>query len=279
MSVPSIFLQHTIKEIIKKFGLDAHKSLGQNFIINPSLTRKIVSVVEDLGDKLVLEVGSVPGCLTMAILEQDIKKLFIVEKDNRFRALLNSIEDDSNNRVKVLFDDALDIDFSSLLEGSKLAEEKFIIISNLPYNISTPFLLKSCNNYQYISEMLLMFQKEVADRIVALPGNKNFGRLSVMTQSFFDVKKVLNVSNSAFIPEPKVQSAVVHFKVNKKIPTSISSDDLSKTTQLLFSKRRKKISTILSSYKGIEELGIDLNLRPDHLQLSDFFTISELVKS
>lgn len=272
MSVPEIFLHNTISDIIKKYDLIAKKSLGQNFIINPSLTRKIVSIIDEIDDKVVLEVGCGPGCLTMAILEKNIKQLMIVEKDKKFSPLLKEIVSSCDNKVSVIFDDILEIDFNSEFN------EKIIIIANLPYNISTPFLLKSCVNSQYIAEMLLMFQKEVADRITAVPGNKKFGRLSVMAQSFFDVSKVLNVNASAFTPQPKVQSAVVHFKNNKKIPEDISGDDLANITQLLFSQRRKKISTILSSFKDLDQLNIDLNLRPDHLQLSDFYMLSRFVK-
>lgn len=269
MVLPKVFLQNTIKEIIKKYDLDATKSLGQNFIINPSLTRKIVSQIGDIDGKIILEVGSGPGCLTMAILEKDIKKLVIVEKDQKFSALLKEIS--AEDKVVVIFSDILDLDFG------KNFDEKIIIISNLPYNISTPFLVKACVNYQYISLMALMFQKEVAERIVAMPGSKKYGRLSVMAQSFFDVKKILNVNASAFVPQPKVQSSVLLFKVNKKIPDDISCDDLSKVTQLLFSQRRKKISTILSSFANLDKLNLDLNLRPDHLELSDFYMLSRFI--
>ena len=270
MSLPQIFIDNTINEIIHKYGFRAKKSLGQNFIVNPSLTRKIVRFIAEIKDKTIVEVGSGPGCLTMALLEQQIRKLIIVEKDQDFSDFLNQIKKDSDTPVELIFNDILKADFASF------SRDKVTIIANLPYNISTPFLLKSCREHQYISEMLLMFQKEVADRIVAGANNKQYGRLSVMAQSFFDVKQVLTVNPEAFSPQPKVKSAIVHFKYNKKLPDHITYDDLSHSTELLFRNRRKKISFNLAPYN--HKLNLDLNLRAENLALKDFYHIAEVIK-
>ena len=237
MSIPQIFLENTIKEIIKKYNFSAHKSMGQNFLINPSLTKKIISLSGDLSKHNIIEIGPGPGCLTRSILEQEnIKKLILVEKDQKFIPFLEELCSQSKGKLEIINADILNIDFTKIF----MAEEGGVIISNLPYNISSEFLLKSCKENKSISKMVVMFQKEVAERIIAQPGTKKYGRISVLVQSFFKVKKILNISPNAFTPQPKVNSAVILFTKNKKLPDHLTINDLEKTTQILFSKRRKK---------------------------------------
>lgn len=274
MPIPTIFLENTIKQIISKYNLIAKKSMGQNFLINPSLTQKIISLSGDLSRKTIIEIGPGPGCLTRAILEQEhIKKLILVEKDQKFIPFLEELQLQSESKIAIFNDDILKINFSKICTA-----EEGIIISNLPYNISSKFLLKSCKESNHISKMIIMFQKELAERIIAQPGTKKYGRISVLVQSFFKVKKILNIGPNAFTPQPKVNSAVVLFNKHKIIPDNLTIYHLEKATQLLFSKRRKKLSSILSSYNFLDELDINLNLRPENLELKDFFTIAEYLK-
>jgi 16S rRNA (adenine1518-N6/adenine1519-N6)-dimethyltransferase len=256
------------KEIIVKYGFTANKSFGQNFIINPSLTDKIVSNVADLEAKKVVEVGPGPSCLTRSILLAGCKNLTVIEKDSKFLPLLRDIKKDYEF-FNIVVGDALKESFSVI--GSELT-----IISNLPYNISTPFLIKTCFESDDIDEMYLMFQKEVADRIVSSNGSKKWGRLSVMAQSFFDIEKIMDVSPNSFSPPPKVDSAILKFKKNKKIPEALNIKKLEDVVRLIFSQRRKKLNSVLKKY----DLGgskIDLNLRAEMLSLSDIYELSQCI--
>jgi len=260
----------TTKEVIKKYNLQAQKSFGQNFIINQSLTDKIVGHFEGIEDQTIIEVGPGPGGLTRAIIAKDLKKLYLIELDNKFESLFADLQVAYGERLGVKFADILKVKFSEF--GNDIG-----IISNLPYNISTPFLIKCCFEAENINQMLLMFQREVAERIIASPGSKVFGRLSVMAQSFFEIKKVVNVGPSAFHPPPKVNSAVLHFKRKITLPDNIRVKQLEKIAAELFCKRRKKISTILKHY-DCSGVSVDLNKRPEQLQLKDFHELAKLVK-
>jgi 16S rRNA (adenine1518-N6/adenine1519-N6)-dimethyltransferase len=272
--LPEIFTNNTIKQIIRRYNFAANKSLGQNFLVNHSLTRKIIALSGDLTNKTILEVGPGPGCLTKAILEEKIKKLILIEKDPSFFAFLKILEEQSVEKVRAICADFLKIDLQNFF-----ACDSGVIISNLPYNISSEFLLKSCQNADLINKMVIMFQKEVAERIVAQPGTKKYGRISILTQSFFKVKKIINISPNAFDPQPKVYSAVVLFEKDKKLPIDIKLKNLEQVTHLLFSKRRKKVSSILKNYSNLGQLEFDLNLRPENLKLSNIYDLTRFIYS
>lgn len=259
----------TTNEIIKSYNLRPEKKFGQNFIINQSLTFKIISFFEDIKEYEVIEIGPGPLALTKAILSLNPKKLNLVELDRKFEKLFVDLQDEYQKQIEIFFLDALKIDFTKF--SNNLA-----IISNLPYNISTPFLVKTCMS-DNIKQMLLMFQKEVAERIIAKPNSKNYGRLSILAQSYYDIKKVLNVSPNAFSPKPKVNSAILHFKYHNKIENGISAKQLEKLTGILFSKRRKKVSTILKGY-NLKNLDVDLNLRPEQLTLKEFHYLANVIE-
>ncbi len=262
----------TPKEIINKYALEAKKSLGQNFIINPSLTNKIANYLTPPSDGVIVEIGTGPLTLTRSIIEQKLtkyQKLVLIEKDRRFSKLFDQLILEYSN-IEVFFTDILDFDLSKL--GNNLT-----IISNLPYNISTAFLIKACFAYQNISQMVLMFQQEVADRIVAKNNSKKFGRLSIMAQTIFNIEKLLKVEKTAFSPAPKVTSAVLGFNKNIEVTNGIKNSlyliNLEKISKLIFSQRRKKIGTVFknSSIESdiLAKIKIDLNKRAEQLDLEE----------
>jgi len=258
------------KELITKYNLIAEKKFSQNFIIDKSLTDKIARQLKNIEKSNVIEIGSGPLTLTRSLIELPINKVTLIELDQKFSKLYQDIKPYYKQKIDYHFADILQFDIKKI--GNNLN-----IISNLPYKISSPFLLKSCENYEVINQMVIMLQKEVAERIIAQPGSKNFGRLSVMMQSFFDVKKVMDLKAEAFFPKPKIASAIIYFKKNKKLPPIINISDLEHLTTILFTKRRKKIRTILKDYRiNIPE--IDFDKRPENLVLEEFYQLAYSLK-
>ncbi len=268
MSLPST------SDFIKKYQLNAKKSLGQNFILDQNFTDKIVKSAGELKDQLVLEIGPGPGSLTRSILKQDIKNLVAIEKDQRCIQILQEIKEFYQSKLTIIEQDALKID-----ELTIFSNQKFKIIANLPYNISTVLIFKWLKIANKISSMTLMVQKEVAQRIVAKVGDNHYGRLAVMINYLCDSKINFLVSNSVFTPPPKVTSAIVQLtpKVN-----NINLEEflrLEKIVGSAFNQRRKNLKNSLQSVfkdpaKILKELNIDEKLRPENLSTSDFLKIA-----
>ena len=206
------------KKIFSIFTNKAEKKFGQNFIFDENINRKIVSSAGDLSDQIVMEVGPGPGGLTLEILKQPIKKLYILEIDKRWVEVWKTLSPLFNGKLEVVETDALKFDLN------KIAPQ--IIISNLPYNISTQLLIKWFPNFDTFKILVLMFQKEVADRLYAKPMTKNYGRLSVLAQWKSQVEKVFDLDPGCFSPPQKVKSTVV-----KSIPRKTFSENF-----FLFSK-------------------------------------------
>ena len=263
-----LFAERSPLDIIKQYDLAPKKSFGQNFLINPSLTDKIASLISAIEDKVLVEIGSGPLTLTRSIIKKNPLKLNLVEKDERFIPLYQDLAKEYP-KINISFLDVLELDFSSF--GSNLT-----IISNLPYNISTPFLIKACFAAEHLDGMILMFQKEVADRIVSNKGTKKWGRLSVMAQAVFDIELALNVKAEAFTPPPKVQSAILKFTKKKDVPSNDELYRLEKLTKLIFGQRRKKLSSILKG-RDFSRCEIDLNKRAEELSLQEILELGEAV--
>lgn len=264
----------TTSETIKKYGLDAKKSLGQNFILDSNLTNKIARQAlegkENLEDFEVLEIGGGPGGLTKSILKLNPKKLTVIEQDERCIAALEEIKTFYPSQLEIIKGDAMKFDLSSLNASSKVK-----IIANLPYNIATELLIRWISNPQNIELMVLMFQKEVVDRIVAKPNSKAFGRLAVMSNFFCETKKLFDISPSAFTPPPKVTSSLAMIKPREKPLMNVDFKTLEKVVAAAFSQRRKMIKTGLKSIsKNSEEWlknsEIDSSLRAEQLSLEQF---------
>lgn len=261
-----------VANIIKKYNLVTKKKFGQNFLVDENLLDKIVSVAGDLNGNNILEIGPGPGGLTNSILKKNPKKLISVEIDKDYFEILK-IEFDKYKNFEVINDDALQVDEKKLFNG-----EKFKVIANLPYNVGTALLIKWIKNIEYFQSFALLLQKEVVERIVAKPSNKDYGRLSVLIQSLCDVKKAFDVKPTSFLPPPKVMSSVVYMEP-KNINTNVDIEKLSKITLALFGQRRKKIrnafeNLIKTSIIGENKINVvDLNKRAEELSVEEYLSL------
>lgn len=256
-------------ELIKKYSLNAQKSLGQNFILDKNFTDKIARAAGDLSDFTVLEIGPGPGSLTRSILDAGVKKLICVEKDSRCLEALGELKDFYGERLEILEGDALEIDETKLIEG------KFKIIANLPYNIGTTLIFKWLKIYDKISSMHLMLQKEVVQRITAKPGDNHYGRLAVMVNFLCETKMVFTVSNTVFTPPPKVTSAIVQIIPREKPLADVDFKKLERVVAAAFSQRRKMVKAGLkmafpNPEEVLNECGIRPDLRAENLTIEQF---------
>ncbi|MDR1027403.1 MAG: 16S rRNA (adenine(1518)-N(6)/adenine(1519)-N(6))-dimethyltransferase RsmA [Rickettsiales bacterium] len=223
-----------ISEMMRAAGLEPKKSLGQNFLFDLNITRKIARSVPGIDDASVLEVGPGPGGLTRALLECGAKRVVAIEKDPATKPILDQIVAASDGRLSVIYGDALKVPTMERGEWS--------ICANLPYNVGTELLINWLHRLDKINSLTLMFQKEVAERIVAKPGTKAYGRLSVLAQLTAAPRILFNVPNTAFTPPPKVQSAVIQLMPR---PAAVLPTGLETLTARLFGQRRKMIRAIL----------------------------------
>lgn len=232
-----------VSDMMRDSGLEPKKSFGQNFLFDLNLTGRIARSVPDIQKIAVIEVGPGPGGLTRSLLTAGAKRLIAIEKDKTTKPILDKIADASDGRLTVIYDDALKVDFAAL--GIK----EYAICSNLPYNVGTELLtswLTRIAKGEQIKSMTLMFQREVAQRIVAKRGNEQYGRLSVLVSLIADAKILFDVSNTAFVPRPKVQSAVVSIIPNAdKIKCIENIDKIEIITAKLFGQRRKMVRGII----------------------------------
>ena len=264
-----------LRDVIARHNLRAEKKLGQNFILDRNITDKIARAAGDLSDITVFEIGPGPGGLTRSLLAAGAKKVIAIEFDPRAVAALAELSAAANGRLQVVQADALAVDLVSLAPGEKRA-----IIANLPYNIATPLLLRWLGQIRSdenaFSFMLLMFQKEVATRLCAVHGGKEFGRLSVMAQWLCNVRRAFDLPPSVFVPPPKVTSSVVHFTPRLLPANAPSLEAVEKITAAAFGQRRKMIRSSLKDYKAvIDELGIDETLRAEQMPVENFIKIAE----
>ncbi len=261
-------------ELIKKYSLDAQKSLGQNFILDKNFTDKIAKSAGDLSNSIVLEVGPGPGSLTRSILDAGCKKLIAIEKDSRCLAALGELKNFYKDRFEILEDDALEIDELKIVGDA----EKFKIIANLPYNIGTPLIFKWLKISDKIASMTLMLQKEVVERIVAKPGANHYGRLAVMVNFLCETRMVFTVNRSVFTPPPKVTSAIVEIIPRAKPLGDVDFKKLERVVAAAFGQRRKMLR---SSLKGVffdntEKFLTECQIRPE--ERAENLTIEEFCR-
>ncbi|PLX30401.1 MAG: ribosomal RNA small subunit methyltransferase A [Alphaproteobacteria bacterium] len=253
---------------------EAKKSLGQNFLIDPNQQSKIVESLHYNSDDVIVEIGPGVGSLTHLLVKKNVIKVILIEKDPRFcEHLQNVFGGIKYPKVEIIQADALEINWKTL------ESKPYRLISNLPYNISTP-LIMSLIKSQHIEEMILMVQKEVAQRIVAKHGSKTYGRLSIMLQWLYDCDRLFDVGPSCFRPQPKVTSSVVRLK--KRNIEIVQSDlqNVEKFTQLIFHQRRKMMKSILNGKVSMPEIflkkhGVLPTSRPESLSVQ---TIVEMGK-
>ncbi len=255
-------------------GLKPSKKLGQHFLLDQNLTDKIARAAGDLSQCTVIEIGPGPGGLTRSLLNAGAKKVIAIEFDPRCGEILQELKDHYGDRFDYKLEDALQVEVAALVQGPKK------IIANLPYNVSTPLLLQWLQNMDSFESFTLMFQKEVADRLIAKPRTSAYGRLSIITQWKASVEKVLNIPARAFTPPPKVDSTVMHFKPRKNGAVDVRWESLETVTKVAFQKRRKMLRSTLKSLfpEGLEdvlqELAIAPTARAEELSVQQFCALA-----
>jgi len=250
----------------------AKKSLGQNFLIDKNIINKITNTVSIAGNE-VLEVGPGTGNLTREILKNNPSKMYLIEKDTFLAENLKEIVDE---RVKIFNDDILKFN------ANLLSKNKIIVFGNLPYNVSTEILstwITKLKNDYWFSDLILMFQKEVADRIIAQFNSSNYGRLSILANWRLNINKICDISPESFSPRPKIQSSLIHFTPKKNFAKIKDPLNLEKITRIFFSHRRKMLKKPFNQIFNeksdlLNKLNIDLNLRPQNLDLDTYYKLT-----
>jgi len=250
----------------------AKKSLGQNFLIDRDILKKI-SEITPIKDKIVLEVGPGTGNLTTFILKKTPKKLIVVEKDNE---LATNIAEIFKDQLTIINDDILNVDEKSL------SSEKITVFGNLPYNISTEILSRWIVNLKtdfWFDHLVLMFQKEVADRIIADFNTSDYGRLSILSNWKLNITKICDIKPESFSPRPKIDSSLLFFSPKKKFFKINDPKNLEKITRVFFNHRRKMIKKPFNQLfngnkKVLEKLKINLNLRPQNLNIETYYKLT-----
>ena len=252
--------------------IKAKKSLGQNFLIDKNILEKVVNTI-NIENKIILEIGPGTGNLTSFILKKKPKKMFVIEKDNE---LSIKLKNKFNNDLTIINDDVLKID------ETKLFNDKVIVFGNLPYNISTEILNKWITNLKddfWFEYLILMFQKEVADRIIAELNTSNYGRLSIICNWKLNIKKICDIRPDAFYPKPKIDSSLLFFYPKKNFVKIKDPNNLEKISRIFFNQRRKMIKKPFNQLfngdqKILDKLKIDLNLRPQNLSLETYYKLA-----
>jgi 16S rRNA (adenine1518-N6/adenine1519-N6)-dimethyltransferase len=266
-----------LREVIERHQLAAKKALGQNFLLDLNLTGKIARAAGDLGRVTVIEVGPGPGGLTRALLMHGAAKVVAIERDERCLAALAEVSDHYPGRLEIVPGDALKTDFAEIAGAGPVK-----IVANLPYNIGTELLIRwlTVSTWPpFYQSMTLMFQREVAERIVARPGTESYGRLGVLAGWRTEAKIVFDVPPQAFVPPPKVTSSVVHL-VPRAEPLAADVRTLGRVTEAAFGQRRKMLRQSLKTVGGqrlLEAAGIDGTRRAETLGVAEFVALANAV--
>ena len=249
------------------------KSLGQNFLVDRNVLETIVKFGEIREDDIVIEVGPGTGNLTKKILEKKPKSLTVIEKDEKLAELLKSKFDQN---IKIVKKDVLKVDFNDYLD-----DKKVIIFGNLPYNISTKILInwiRNNNLEHFCKKLILMFQKEVADRIIATDNSKNYSRISIISNWKFNITKIIDISPESFFPKPKIKSSLLLLKPKKNTYKINNPKNLEYITNVFFNQKRKMIKRpmklLFKDFNKISNnLSLNLNLRPHNLSMLTYYKI------
>ena len=267
----------SLKETITKYDLMAKKSLGQNFLLDQNITDKIVRSsldkqgLKDFSQDNVTEIGPGPGGLTRAILKAKPKHLSVIEMDNRCIKIMNELKEHTDTPFEIINQDALK---TPITEGH--------IVSNLPYNISVPLLIGWIKNINRYKSLTLMFQKEVAERIVSETNSKDYGRISILSQLTCKIDKLFDISPECFTPAPKIWSTVLLFRPLDKQPSESQINKIENLTAQAFGQRRKMIRQSLKSVPNLEDICLKLNInltdRAENLSPSQFLSLVDNIR-
>jgi len=262
-----------LREVIARHGIGARRKLGQHFLLDGNLTDRIARAAGDLGQGTVFEIGPGPGGLTRSLLRAGAGQLVAVERDPRCIAALQELAASFPGRLQILEADALKVDLAQLGPAPRR------IVANLPYNISTVLLLGWLDRIDDFVALTLMFQKEVADRLVARPRSKDYGRLSVIAQFHCTVRPLFDIAASAFVPPPKVTSTVVELLPRPDRPKDIDPIQLSRITAAAFGQRRKMLRAALRTLTPqaetlLQGAGIEPTARAEELDIAQFCALT-----
>lgn len=269
-----------LREVIARFGLNARKQLGQNFILDLNLTRRIARAAGDLSTGTTIEIGPGPGGLTRALLIEGAARVVAIEKDARCLAALAELADASEGRLHLIEADALQACYADIGETPRR------IVANLPYNIATPLLIgwlgSIAANPKTFDSLTLMFQQEVAERLYAIPATKAYGRLSVLTQWLCDCRPLFLIAPSAFVPPPKVTSAVVQLVPLAQPRAEAKLPMLERVTAAAFGQRRKTLRQALKSLGVpaqdlLARADIDGGRRGETLTVEEFCALARML--
>ncbi len=265
-----------LRDILQRDGLFARRSLGQNFIMDMNLTDKIARLAGPLAGHEILEIGAGPGGLTRSLASAGAKRIVAIEKDSRFLPALQEIAEASAGLVEVIHADALEVD------ARELVAEPARIVANLPYNVGTELLTRWLSFPEWPppwKSMTLTFQRELAQRLIAAPGSKAYGRLSVLVQWRTDATIAMTIPPTAFLPVPKISSAVVNMSILDSVRYPAEAHMLAKVVKAAFSQRRKMLRTSMRSLhpdmdRILQQCGIRPDLRADAVPIEDYCGIA-----
>jgi 16S rRNA (adenine1518-N6/adenine1519-N6)-dimethyltransferase len=268
-----VALQPPLRDVIAAAELAATKALGQHFLLDLNLTGKIARQVPHISEGTIIEVGPGPGGLTRALLLAGAKNVVAIERDARAVLALQPLVTAAGGRLKVIEGDALEFDYLAL-PGPRQ------IVSNLPYNVGTPLLIGWLAQMEQFAALTLMFQKEVAQRLIAKPSTPEYGRLSVMSQWRCSVKKLFDLPARAFTPPPKVESSVVQLMPAQRSET-LEWKQMERAVAAAFSQRRKMLRNTLAPLGDTEALCAEANIKPtaraEELSVADFIRLTQVV--
>ncbi len=262
---------------MKKFLLKPKKSLGQNFILSSEITKKIVALAGSLENFNVIEIGPGYGALTREILVHNPKSLLSIEKDRDLVKHHDQLLNEHQGKYRIIEADALHV------TEEELIERPVKVIANLPYNISVVLFLKWLNNIKFFTNLTLMFQKEVADRITARPNSKDYGSLSVLSQLLCDIKKEFDIEPKEFFPRPKIHSSVITVNPLPTPKFAVNLETLTRLTRVVFSQRRKMLRNSLQNITNhaetvLENAKLSGNQRPENLTIEQFCLLANNVE-
>jgi 16S rRNA (adenine1518-N6/adenine1519-N6)-dimethyltransferase len=267
-----------LRDVIARHGLAARRALGQHFLLDLNLTRRIARAAGDLSRGTVIEIGPGPGGLTRALLEVGAQQVIAIERDERCRPALAELEAAFPGRLTPIFADALEAD------AGRLGAPPRRIVANLPYNVATPLLIRWLGAIDAFAGLTLMFQKEVADRLTARPRTKDYGRLSVLTQWLTEPRRLFDIPARAFTPPPKVTSTVVQLTPRPAPLHPADRATLERVTAAAFGQRRKMLRQSLRAVTSdpaalLEHAGIEATQRAEELEVAQFCALAQALSA